>query len=121
EEARRALEAGGGRPGEPVRPRVALRGGGSRGVNDRTRPTRAPTLQPRQHDGGWQLVDELGAVRCSLNDTAVALWELCDGTTSVAEMAAAVQALFRLDPAVADREVKRTLAELGDVGAIDDA
>lgn len=47
-----------------------------------------------------------------LNETALAIWELCDGTTAVHEMVEGVCLLFDIDRDTATRDVERILAEL---------
>jgi len=44
-----------------------------------------------------------------LNDTALALWELCDGSTSVDEMVAAIDLLYDAEAAVIRRDVETVL------------
>ncbi len=55
-----------------------------------------------------------------LNDTALALWELCDGRTTVAEMVGAASVLFAEKPADLARDVLAALAELQRDGLIVD-
>ncbi len=53
-----------------------------------------------------------------LNETAFALWQLCDGRTSPEEMAAGVCELFGEPSAVVLADVDRTLGELSRRGLI---
>jgi hypothetical protein len=55
-----------------------------------------------------------------LNDTALALWELCDGSTSVAEMVGAASVVFAADPTNLQRDVLDALQELLHDGLIVD-
>jgi hypothetical protein len=55
-----------------------------------------------------------------LNDTALALWELCDGRTTVAEMVGAASVLFAERPAALARDVLVALEELQRDGLIVD-
>lgn len=48
----------------------------------------------------------------SLNETAVALWELCDGQTTLDEMVEAVCLVCKVDREQALADLTRTLAEL---------
>ena len=48
----------------------------------------------------------------SLNTTALALWELCDGSTSVDEMVSAIDRFFDADAGVIRQDVTATLEEL---------
>lgn len=59
-----------------------------------------------------------------LNDSAMALWELCDGSTSAAEMAGALSELTGLTADETLREVTQTLEVLLDqelISVTDDA
>ena len=55
----------------------------------------------------------------ALNPSALAIWELCDGETTGAEMAEAVTELAGLDPRAAQSDVSSTLEQLHDLGLID--
>jgi hypothetical protein len=57
-------------------------------------------------------------VALALNPTALALWELCDGQTAVAEMVDAVCVLFEVEPARARTDVETALAEMVEAGVI---
>ncbi len=54
----------------------------------------------------------------SLNNTALALWELCDGVTTVDEMVNAIDSFFNADRDVIRHDVEATLRELADLGFI---
>ncbi len=56
----------------------------------------------RPDDGGYYLLDELGA----------AIWEVCDGARSVEDMIAAVGAKLDIPPAEVAGDVREWLAEL---------
>jgi hypothetical protein len=68
-------------------------------------------------DSGAILVDTQSR-RHQLNDTAVALWELCDGATSVDEMVDAIDVLFTAGTAHVKDDVKATLERLTEVGVV---
>lgn len=53
-----------------------------------------------------------------LNETAFALWQLCDGNTSPEEMAASVCELFGEAGAVVLDDIDRTLVELSRRGLV---
>jgi hypothetical protein len=55
----------------------------------------------------------------ALNETARAVWELCDGETQRAEIITSITQLFRVPEAVVARDVTRVLAELQCAGLID--
>lgn len=81
-------------------------------------PRRRPGLRV-SHEGGAMIVDQDGADVAALDDTAAALWELCDGETNVAEITAAVCTVWDVDPEVAARDVSRTLRQLADAQLLD--
>lgn len=56
----------------------------------------------------------------ALNATARAVWELCDGRTTVGEMVDAICELSSADPDVIAAEVDRLLDELVRNGLVDD-
>jgi len=73
---------------------------------------------PRQHEGARIVaVGQTSAVvgpqaqRFVLNETASALWELCDGATTPQEMVAAICLLFDADEWVIEADVERMLRE----------
>ncbi len=81
-------------------------------------PRRRPGLRPERVGDGVILVDGTGAEVCVLNETAFALWQLCDGATSPSEISAAVSAAVGLDGPTARLEVTAALAELRRSGAL---
>ena len=58
-----------------------------------------------------RLVDPEGRTLHVLNGTALALWELCDGETTVTEMVAAACALFDGDEQTVRLDIEQTLAQ----------
>lgn len=91
-----------------------------------SRPPPAGTFPRRRDDlrvelvaGGHVLHEANDAADVHLlNETAFALWQLCDGRTSPEEMAAGVSQLFGRSGAAALDDVDRTLAELAQRGLI---
>lgn len=81
-------------------------------------PLRITDVTVEQREDGHLLQRPDHNVAHLLNETALALWQLCDGETTPREMADAVAELFGLDPLTSRREVRRTLDELADVGLI---
>lgn len=80
--------------------------------NDRPRHTPGVTLQVGPD--GAQLVDPDGRKLHQLNGTALALWEVCDGETTVAEMIAAAGSLFGSEE-VLRADIERALAVFAEV------
>lgn len=60
-----------------------------------------------------------GRTVCELNETALALWQLCDGGTSPAEMVDGVCTLFESVLEIVVDDVDRTLREFTDVGLLE--
>lgn len=80
-------------------------------------PCRRAGLQVNLVAGGHAVHD--GDQVHLLNETAFALWQLCDGRTSPEEMAAGVCELFGEAGAVVLADVDRTLGELQRRGLIE--
>ena len=82
-------------------------------------PRRRPGLTVQHRSDGAVIVDADGNEAVSLDDTAAALWELCDGETDVEEITDAVCIVWDVAPDVARRDVRTTLRVLGDAGVLD--
>lgn len=82
-------------------------------------PRRRPGIALRRDEGGSRLQDRGGHDVCALNDTAAALWELCDGLTTADEMVEAICELSLLGRDAVVGDVLRTLAEFEGVGVIE--
>lgn len=54
-----------------------------------------------------------------LNETALAIWELCDGETSPEEMVDAVVTLFGMHQDVVEEDVKRILGDFEHAGLLE--
>lgn len=87
-------------------------------VRGDVRPARARDLRLGMAAEDNVLVDGDGRQRLALNDTALALWDLCDGSHSVDEMVAAIVELFHADPDSVRRDVDRAIGDLYEVGAV---
>jgi len=64
------------------------------------------------------LVDRQERRQHALNETALALWQLCDGSTSVDEMVSAISLLFDLPLETIEQDVNAALATMTDLGVI---
>jgi hypothetical protein len=83
------------------------------------RPTRGVSLHlDADVRSAHVLVDADGNRVLELNDTALALWDLCDGTTTLDEMVAAILELFHADPGDVATDVTATIAMLHGAGAV---
>lgn len=65
------------------------------------------------------LWDVDGHQRCALNETAAALWELCDGDTTVDEMVEAVCVVSSVDRHDLVADIERALGEMATAGLIE--
>jgi len=81
-------------------------------------PVRKPDLWLRQSDSENAIFDPATDKVHLLNATAVAIWTLCDGGTTPAEMVQAVCDLSGLPEDVAEEDVMRVLVEFGDAGIL---
>lgn len=75
------------------------------------------TESPPAPDGSVRVVTASGAV-IGLNPTAAALWALCDGQTTVAEIVAAATELFSAEPTAIQADIVATLNQLQAQGLI---
>lgn len=81
-------------------------------------PARSADIWLRQADGENALVDRpTGSVHL-LNDTALAIWELCDGQTLPEEMVEAICELCGLPVEVVTEDVEQTLHQFEHAGLI---
>ena len=56
---------------------------------------------------------------CVVNDTALAVWELCDGTTAPEEMVASICMVFDAAPDLVLTDLEETLATLTEAGLLE--
>ncbi len=85
----------------------------------RERPRKAGEVWVhRESDQVAAYVPETGHLH-ALNPSAMAIWDLCDGTTTVGEMIQAVAELTDADLSQAERDVLRTLDELAKRGLVE--
>lgn len=75
-------------------------------------PERRGELVQSASSEGWTVYEPTTDSLHVLNDSAKAIWELCDGATSPSEMAAAISELTGLDLDSAKRDVNATLDAL---------
>jgi hypothetical protein len=82
------------------------------------RPARRPEVWLRKTDKEIAMYDPLGNRVHLLNDTALAIWELCDGNTEPAEMVTAICDLCDMHRDVVSEDVMRILGEFDAAGLI---
>lgn len=81
-------------------------------------PQHAEGLVLRQAGELMELVDRQGRTIHTLNSTALALWELCDGETTAEEMTVAAMALFDADARTVEHDIASTLDSLTRAGLL---
>ncbi len=86
--------------------------------SDTWMPSRAPGVDLVDDGGVARLVGPGGNPEALLNDTALALWQLCDGRTTVAEMLGAIDVLFAGDRERIADDVRTTLATFRRLGVL---
>lgn len=79
-------------------------------------PRATGTLGGQDDSGMW--VIQLGEEKYLLNDTARAIWELCDGETTPEEMVDAIALLTGIPEDTARKDVTTTISELSGLGLI---
>lgn len=82
------------------------------------RPARAPGLAARHLAGTHTIEDATSGQSFVVNDTALAVWDLCDGATSAAEMVDAMTSIFNAPPQVVERDVLSVLDHLASLGLL---
>ena len=83
-----------------------------------SRPLRAEGVTLRRSADEVMLYDPVQDRIHMLNDTAAAIWDLCDGQTDPEEMVGAICLLTGLPPAVVEEDVARLLYGFFDAGLI---
>lgn len=67
---------------------------------------------------GWTVYEPETDSLHVLNDSAKAIWELCDGETSPSEMAKAISELTGISDSQAESDVQATLSDLRSINLI---
>jgi hypothetical protein len=83
-------------------------------------PQRRGELVQSASSDGWTVYERETDSLHVLNDSARAIWELCDGRTSPREMAGAIADLTGLELEDAQRDVETTLGRLHELGLVVD-
>jgi len=81
-------------------------------------PVRRTDVRLIDEDSRSVLIDDREGVTHVLNPTARAIWELCDGTTTLDELVDAICQVFSVQHGVALRDVAAVLAQLEDAGLV---
>jgi hypothetical protein len=85
-----------------------------------TRPGRAQDVREYPLGDEVLLFADGRQVVHALNTSAWAVWDLCDGSRTVREIARELAELVGRDPASLEPEVVRTVEELGKLGLLED-
>lgn len=83
------------------------------------RPARKPDVWVRLARGEHTLFDPGTGTVHLLNDTALAIWDLCDGDTYPREMMDAICALCDMHPDVVSEDLERVLRDFDRAGLIE--
>lgn len=81
-------------------------------------PVRRQELWLRETNGESVLFDPQSGRLHVLNETAVAVWQLCDGETRPHEMVDAISGLFHMDRDVVWEDVSRILEDFKKAGLL---
>lgn len=72
----------------------------------------------RSENDFWSVLDPETGIEHSLNDSARAIWELCDGATTIDEMAEAIATLTGMKTDDAREDVVRAIDDLKALGLV---
>ncbi len=88
-------------------------------TTDLTRlPRQQPDVELRGEGVETCLVENSTGVTYLVNPTARAIWELCDGTTTVDELVSAICLLFDVSRTTAEADVRQVIEELDRAGLV---
>lgn len=85
----------------------------------RGRPSQRAGIEARRVDDVTVLFEADGSRLCALNETALALWDLCDGHTDPSEMVDAVCTACGVPRDTAAADIDQALLALTDAGLIE--
>lgn len=88
-------------------------------TSDQRTPRQLPGFTVIDRSGTPRLADPSGRAVARLNESALAIWDLCDGQTTVDEMIDAVVELTGGSTESVREGVQRTLREFARLGAAD--
>ncbi len=87
-------------------------------ISMRERPRRVTGWALRRFQDGAVVSGGHASDMVAMNPTALALWELCDGATTVGEMVDAVYDLFGISPDQARRDVEAAVVQMRNAGVV---
>ena len=92
-------------------------------MNDQTdiksRPKQVGEVWVRRESDQAAIYDPAAGALHRLNPSALAIWELCDGETTIEEMAAAVAELTSMQRSSAQHDVEAAIRKLAALGLVD--
>jgi hypothetical protein len=86
-----------------------------------SRPVRRDGAAAVELDDNLALYDEVGHLLILLNTSAAAVWERCDGTTTLDDMVRALAEAYGGDTSLIGEDVRHTVRKLADLGLVGDA
>jgi hypothetical protein len=84
-------------------------------------PVRREGAAAVELDDNVALYDDVGQLLIMLNSSAAAIWECCDGATTVDDMVRQLTAAHPDDAAVIGEDVRQTVRKLVELGLVVDA
>lgn len=87
-------------------------------LHRKPRPVRVPGSHIDLRNGRTFVSDEGGRVVLAVNDSAAAIWELCDGKTGIDEMVMAICDLSSLPAEQVNAEVEATIKVFRKAGLV---
>ncbi len=86
-----------------------------------SRPVRREGADAVALDDNVALYDDVGQLLIMLNSSAAAIWELCDGTTTLDDMMRELAERHEADADVIGQDVRQTVCKLAELGLVVDA
>ena len=86
-----------------------------------SRPLRRAGASAVPLDDNLALYDEVGQLLILLNTSAAAVWERCDGATTLNDVVRALAEAYDADTALIGEDVRQTLRKLAELGLVVDA
>ena len=81
-------------------------------------PMKKSELWKRLSDDEGVVVDTVRAVEHTLNDTALRIFELCDGESTISDIAQKMTEEYEVDFEKARQDVTKCLAKLGELNVV---
>ena len=82
-------------------------------------PVRRPGASAVELDDNLAVYDDVGQLMILLNSSAGAVWNLCDGSTTVAAMVRELAETYPDEASVIGEDVRETLRKLAELGLVE--